>query len=127
MLQSFETKVRIKVERAIVGELLKVLIEKFGSVGVDDGEGDTFKSNDPVELEDLIFNLDECYIWTGLNSPENLNEAAARFVYLIFGNGNLGLDLISDYSVGLEATLKPVFDKIQAFEGGHFVINTFTT
>jgi hypothetical protein len=53
--------------------------------------------------------FDECHIFVGGDHETGYGP----YVYLIYGNGNGGWDLISDYSVSLEETLKPVLDWIE--------------
>jgi hypothetical protein len=53
--------------------------------------------------------FDEVHIFVGGDHESGYGP----YVYLIYGNGNGGWDLISDYSVSLEATLKPVLDWIE--------------
>jgi hypothetical protein len=52
------------------------------------------------DVLDLVFNLDYCYLYT----------EAQDWVFLVGGNE---YDMISDYTIDLEAALKPVFAWIE--------------
>lgn len=52
---------------------------------------------------------DEVHLFLGGNYAEGYGD----WVYLIFGNGNSGWDVISDYTTDLEPIIKPVFDWIE--------------
>lgn len=56
--------------------------------------------------------FDECHIF--IDGPsENVEEGHGSWIRLIFGNGNSGWDVISDYTTDLEPVLKPVLDWIE--------------
>jgi len=69
--------------------------------------------NDERQMVDAIVaeadQFDECHIFFG----GSYEEQYGPYVYLIFGNGNGGWDVISDYSTSLEDTLRPVLDFIE--------------
>jgi hypothetical protein len=69
-----------------------------------------WKSDD--ELIDAIIaecdEYDEVHIFVGGSHDEGYGP----YVYLIFGNGNCGWDVLSDYSGALEKRLEPVMEFI---------------
>jgi hypothetical protein len=96
------------ISRRVVDELIKrgEPITVSGERGYDYNE--TFEPN--IEEVDKIIasadQYDEAHIFVGGSEKEGFGP----FVYLIFGNGNGGWDVISDYSTSLEDTLRPVMD-----------------
>lgn len=86
---------RMHNERLIVACLIGHLADAgFHMIGLDDGDGELNKAaalNTKTMME-LVFNLDECHIHF-----QKQGFKKKHWVYLIFGNGNDGKDLISDY------------------------------
>ena len=87
----------MRTERDIVWALCHHLdAAGFGLTGVYDGE-DLIRLTDPKEAMEHVFNLDECSLrfkFRGMLGERHKTMGVA----LIMGNGNDGLDIISDYS-----------------------------
>lgn len=78
----------MRMERHIVANLFEWLFmhNLLRNVSVDYGEENTECKNAQQAME-LMFNLDECYL-----------HVSGHWISFIFGNGNNGMDMISDYS-----------------------------
>lgn len=96
---------RNPAEHEIVLELIKRMaaagkpIVKF----YDGGERGKFKSDDPFEILDIVFNLDEVYLYT---------ETGAM-IFLVFGNDPD--ELICDYSTSLDDIIDPLMTWMERF------------
>jgi hypothetical protein len=94
------------LEFNIVRRTAKVLLKAGYSVSVFDGEEICLKQSRKLgDIMAAVMSTDEdkfyCYITEG-------GEVKQRMVYFVYGNS--GWDVINDYSVSLEAVLKPVND-----------------
>lgn len=94
-------RTRARLEIQIVRETLRALMGAGYGLTVNNGEDVTpqpFKTED--EAVEMLFAVDEANLCT--------MSAAGRgsFVFFVFGND--GHDVICDYGVSLEETLKPV-------------------
>lgn len=110
---SENVKLRQMVERRIAR---KVILEgkKHGyTFNVNNG-GDTYELPGPTAdhkiVLDTMFATDEEYLYFFKDGKR------CGWVWFIYGNGNGGLDVISDYTTNLEDVLKPVFDWIAKFD-----------
>jgi hypothetical protein len=66
----------------------------------------------PATAADMLKDADrydEVHVFVG----GDIEEGYGPYVYLIFGNGNGGWDVISDYSTSLEPVLQPILDFIE--------------
>ena len=98
------------IERKIVRDLAACLIAAGMPVTVDYNEDEpgVLASTDLDAIENAAMDVDDCWL---LVNPEG--EGYNSYVRLIFGNGNLGLDCISDYTTDLEGVIQPVIDWIR--------------
>ena len=106
MFISFEKQ----ISRAVLEALDAAKIPHW--IDYDHGyEPSGVSSLDPIDkrLEEL-FACDEGWIMTGRTDDE---EPADAFIHFIWGNGNHGLDCISDYSCSLETVLAPINKAIE--------------
>lgn len=115
------------IERIIVRKLAEALLNSVAdlddkescTITVDsdrgyDPDAKTFNPNyDGKSIDALVEDIvkecdeyDEVHIFVGGNRTEGYGP----WVYLIFGNGNCGWDVITDYSTSLEEVIKPVMD-----------------
>ncbi len=90
-------------EQRIVWNLLKHLNSRqFRFVAVDDGDGMTTLSRDPkramLEAMELIFNLDEAYLY--VRSSAASSQTTPYYIFLVLGND---LDVVSDWSFDSKA------------------------
>lgn len=92
---------RMQNERDIVWALCHHLAAAgFGLTGIYDGE-ELIRLTDPKEAMEHVFNLDECSLRFKFKGM--LGERFPTMsVVLILGNGNDGLDIISDHSYPTE-------------------------
>jgi hypothetical protein len=111
------------VEKLIVRKIAEALIDRRPSerITVDsergfDQDAKHFPNDDTLPPEKMIEAIvaecdefDEVHIFVG----GDYHNGYGPYVYLIFGNGNGGWDVISDYSTSLEPTLQPVLDFIE--------------
>ncbi len=99
------------VEKMIVGKVLAALIASHGSVVVDSERGydpEAPRFTDAAEALKEADKFDECHFFVGGSYEESYDS----WVYVIYGNGNGGWDVISDYTTDLEPILKPINDWI---------------
>jgi hypothetical protein len=107
----------LAIRKMILKRLVGDLLAKCGAVTVCsergyDPDAKSFTDTDAAVQEALEF--DECHIFTSGNHAEGYGP----WVYVIFGNGNCDLDMISDYSTELEPVLKPINEWIGGIESG---------
>ena len=98
----------VKLEQRIAWNLLLVL-EKAGfhPVAVHDGEELT-AAHSKVSAMELMFNLDDAYLFVEHSKPSSGTRQWIRFV---FGNE---LDIVSDYSASDDDGFQKVMDKFNA-------------
>lgn len=106
------------IEKLIVEKVAEGLIKRFGSVVIDhengyDPEAQRFTEVGP-ELVDEAFACDECQMFVDGDSKQGYGG----WVTFIYGNGNAGLDVISDYTANLDEVMKPISDMIDGLEKG---------
>lgn len=98
------------IETEILRRTVDALLAMPGVTGlhVDDGGYDYALRNatDFDMIKDVCFGVDDCIV----------RVPRCGSVYFIWGNGNDGLDAITDYTVKLEEPLKPVFEWIEQAE-----------
>lgn len=110
------------IEKLITRKVAHALLKRrpFEPITVSGERGydynETFPNEQTLPETDLAEKIvesadqyDEAHIFVGGNKREGFGP----YVYLIFGNGNGGWDVISDYSTSLEDTLKPVLEFIE--------------
>lgn len=107
----------LAIREMILRRLITDLIIAKGAVTVDSerGHDPDAKSFTKVSLavaQALAF--DECHLFVGGNHKDGYDA----WVYVIFGNGNCDLGMISDYSTSLEPVLKPINEMIEGIESG---------
>lgn len=107
------------IERMIARGVIEQMLTQFPYVVVDYDRG--FEEARKIHLKeeideamDDVFACDE--VW--LMADGNRKDGFGAFVYLIFGNGNSGLDVITDYSGQLDDLLKPVTTMIELLDEG---------
>ncbi|ACD21593.1 hypothetical protein [Paraburkholderia phytofirmans] len=99
-----------KTESRIARRVVSALLAAGYGISIDDGEAET-----PVLHEErkIIREMsatcsDRIYVWT----RDSVADAETRrngWVLMVYGNG---IDVLTDYTTNLEATLKPVNDWI---------------
>jgi hypothetical protein len=115
-------------ETEILRRTVEALLAMPAATGIDVDDGDDeyalYRSTDFEAIKDACFAVDECYLFT------NTIDGKRQYVYFIWGNGNNGLDAITDYTVGLKEALKPVNDWIEqrewAYNGFQLTVDTST-
>lgn len=91
------------IEEKIVKKLIKSLSEHGTPVvSVWDGEIDT-KVSTKEEILALVFDLDQCHLYT----------KGGSWVFLVLGNE---WDVVSDYTMDLEESVKPIYEWIERNE-----------
>ncbi len=100
------------VEKMIVQKLASAMIKAHGSIVVDsergyDPEAPRFSSAAKAVKEADQF--DEVHLFAGGSHKAGYDNHA----YLIFGNGNGGWDVLSDYNMSLEPVIQPVMDFVE--------------
>lgn len=89
---------RMRNERRIVWNVLeRVQASGFKLAFVDDTDEETLVSTTKEAME-LCFNLDDVYVMFS----DGKRKAPIAWVRFIFGNGNDGKDVITDYTTNLE-------------------------
>lgn len=83
-------------EQKIITSLYNELKEHNFIISVDDGE-EFHKDQSLPDVLDWHRNLDEMMLYVHNQDKENIGT-----VYLVFGNGSLGIYCLSDYSQKLE-------------------------
>lgn len=95
---------RCKIELAIVRQLIDILAEAGYHFIVDDG-GDKTHTDEPDELIEAIFGVDEAYLFCRTDDGRPYTH-----VFLVMGND--GWDVIADYGMSLAPLLDPYLDFI---------------
>lgn len=105
--QRYTQENETEILRRVVTALLA--IPNVTGIDVDDGgdEVELHNATDFEKIKETCFGVDECHLF--VKQPGERRQ----WVYFIWGNGNLGLNCISDYGISLEEPLKPVFDWIE--------------
>ena len=104
---------RVRNEQKIARRVIKDLLAFGLLIDVYDGEEITLKrSKDPVAILDAMMTSDDDRLFA---RKKGWGES---FVWFIYGNGNEGFDVISDYGMMLEPIMKPIFDYIGKLEAG---------
>jgi hypothetical protein len=107
---------RLNIEERITRELLQRLIAQGYALGVNDGEETVLRnSRDAEEVYKLLGTTDADYILVAEATRQGDGVAWRQigWVMLIWGNG---IDLISNYSLGLEAAVGTVQDWVNMLE-----------
>lgn len=96
-----ESKAHHYIELTILNKIIKALNEAENPiVQVYDGDEYTdVKPGNKAEIHRLVFNLDECYLFT----------RSGGWVRIVLGED---WDCLPDYSLSLESVLKPINDFI---------------
>jgi hypothetical protein len=103
------------VEKQIVTRIAKALLAEFKTVTVCGERGydpDADRCKTQAQVLKACEQYDEVHIFTSGTHRTGYGP----WVYLIFGNGNNGWDVVTDYITSLEPVLQPVNDWIQANE-----------
>jgi hypothetical protein len=98
------TSPRARIELAIVRQLIDILAEAGYHFIVDDG-GDKTHTDEPDEIIDAIFAVDEAYLFCRSDDGRPYTQ-----VFLVLGND--GWDVIADYGMSLAPLLDPYLDFI---------------
>ncbi len=97
---------RIAIERRIVKKTIDDLLAAGFELAVHDGEEWHERTTDRAKLIDAIMNTDEDRLFVyRADGPKGRRD---WFGWVFFVYGNDGWDVMSDYTVNLEDTLKPV-------------------
>lgn len=106
--QSFQTKLRIALEQAIVTEVIKILLNEEFAITVYDEEACTLisRSTSIKAITEELFQSDENAIAVYTKSGGFVGEV--QFIY-----GNDGIDVVHDYSRSLENILDPLLDDLE--------------
>ena len=104
------TPAHVRLEQRIVWNLLLVL-EKAGFIShaVNDGE-EEIKALSKTTAMELLFNLDDAYLFLSHTSGEKLGSGALRRVWVRFVFGN-GTEVISDYNASNWQGFENVMEK----------------
>ena len=92
--------------------------------GYDPDNRTFYNCADLDEAVSYALEFDEVHIF--LNDPRahSRKKGYGQFVYVIFGNGNNDLDMISDYSGSLSNILDPINEWIEGIENGTVELST---
>lgn len=103
----------VSIETQIIQATVSALLEEGYFLSVNDGEENTveFVTNG-AEVLKAMRTTDEDYLL--VHEPETLDQIG--WVRFIYGNGNEGLDVISDYTVNLEPIMVKVTEMINEYE-----------
>ena len=95
---------RIRNEQEIIGKIIDAGLTAGYQFDVHDSEETTLRnSTSKAAIEAALMTTDEDALIVRDSEGKRLG-----FISLIYGNGNHGLDVISDYSISLESPLAPV-------------------
>lgn len=98
------------IEQQIMDLIVDAAFAAGYTVSVHDGEEVTVdKSTDKAEIFAACRTTGQDYL-IFKNEGERVGQ-----VSLIYGNGNNGMDLISDYSMSIEGMMQPVMDAVEKF------------
>jgi hypothetical protein len=104
-------KMRQKVEREIVTKVIECLLAAGFLIQVNDGEEDvTDRIKDSEAILAAMFSTDEDLLFVSI--PDN-DGVASRWIHFIYGND--GYDVIHDYTVNLEAVIKPAVELAESY------------
>lgn len=96
------------IERLIVGKAVDHMLQKYKTLRVESGDRSLMLRDcddaDSIIAAALASDDGEAWLFT---------QGKGRFVKLVIGNG---VDVISDYHIGLQATLSPACDLATALE-----------
>jgi hypothetical protein len=121
----------LAIRKMILRRLLNDLLMVDGhNVTIDSERGydldnRTFYNRaDLQEAIDYALEFDEVHIF--LNDPKehDREQGYGPFVYVIFGNGNSDLDMISDYSTSLDRIMDPINEWVRGIEDGSIELTT---
>jgi hypothetical protein len=105
----------ISIETQIIQATVNALRAHGYLLGVNDGEVTTIKrSVDVREVLRAMRTTDEDYLLV----YSSMTRARIGWVRFIYGNGNDGLDVISDYTVNLEPIMVKITEMINEYEEG---------
>jgi hypothetical protein len=112
--------IREMILRRVLHDLL---IQKGKNVVIDSGRGYDPENRTFYNLADLdeavkfALEYDEVHIFLN-GKGDNRRDGYGPYVYVIFGNDNYDLDMISDYATSLEPIIRPIMDWIERIEQG---------
>lgn len=102
------------LEDKVIESLIEELIQHCFFITVNDGENDVLvKSDDVQQIIKAMKSTDEdtLYVYRTAESPGSVG-----FVYLVYGE--MGHDVINDYTVSLEPYMKNTLELTSAMEDG---------
>lgn len=107
------------IEKLIARRVIQAMLTVHPKVIVDIERGfdPVYTIEKPEDIDaamDDVFSCDE--VW--LMADGNADKGYGSYVWLIYGNGNGGLDVISDYTTNLDGVLQPVLDMIDELDKG---------
>lgn len=107
-----KTCARIRLELRIVRKTIQALIAAGWFITIDNGEDEEIRNSQDLKATmKVVFSTDEDFVYVS-RKPTPKGKSYDHFVLFIYGND--GWDVINDYSVALEDTLKPVMDYAEA-------------
>lgn len=117
--------IELMILRRLIGDLAGTLLEQRVKLTIDsergyDPDNKSFAPGDVDKAVTYADEFDEVHLFVG----GNRNDGYGPFVSIIFGNGNCGLDLISDYSVSLEPVIGPIIDWLDQIDKGQVRLTT---
>ena len=106
-----DDRMRELIETGVMKSLVKTLLSAGFFVTVNNGgdEDELQDSNDEAEILRAMRLTDEDHLLVSKTKGKR-----DHFVYLVYGND--GLDLICDYSFGIEDIIKPTLDLAEKLE-----------
>lgn len=110
-------KIRQRIERNIVRKIVGNALRAGYRLNIHNG-GDGMELPGPTDSMDLLmrelFATDEEHLIVYENGQR------IGFIFMIYGNGNMGLDVVSDYAdkPKIRAIVEPVMDSIRRLEQG---------
>jgi hypothetical protein len=113
----------LAIREMILRRLLTALINEKGKVTVDSDHGYDEEAKSFTNVDEAIkeaFEYDEVWLMVG----GSFKEGYDAWVYIIFGNGNCDLDMISNYSVSLEPIVEPIMEWIEGLQDGSVKLTT---
>lgn len=110
--KSFSVKLTQAVEREIIKRLATEILASGHSVAVNNGEEEVLK---PARWSARAV-INACCTTDDETLVVYFAGKQIGWISLIYGNGNNGLDLISDYTTSLEDLIKPVTEWIKTLD-----------
>lgn len=111
------------IEQMILRRVIGDLLAAKGKVTIDSERGydPDAKSFTKGQVEAAVkeaYEFDECHIMAGGDHESGYES----WVYVIYGNGNCGFDMVSDYSTSLEPILAPINQWVEQIQQGELVL-----